>query len=70
MYDKDYHMVITESAGRAMIAEIPSPSCVPPGSPFGAAIAHARAQFDAMFAVVDSFSDRLGARAHYRRGFL
>jgi hypothetical protein len=55
MYDLDYHMVITDSAGRAMIAEIPSPSCVPPGSPFAAAIAHARAQFDAMFAVTDSF---------------
>jgi hypothetical protein len=36
MYELDYQMVITDSAGRAMIAEIPSPSCVPPGSPFGA----------------------------------
>jgi hypothetical protein len=55
MYDLDYHMVITDSAGHNMIAEIPSPSCVPAGSPFAAAIAHARAQFDAMFAVTDTF---------------
>src|SRR5437016_1217707 len=55
MYDLDYHMVIADSAGHTMIAEIPSPSCVPAGSPFAAAIAHARAQFDAMFTVTDTF---------------
>ena len=48
-YDSDYHMVLTDSAGRTMIAEVPSPSCVGPGSPFAAGIARARAQFDAMF---------------------
>ena len=55
MFDLDYHMVIADSAGHTMIAEIPSPSCVPAGSPFAAAIAHARAQFDAMFTVTDTF---------------
>ena len=55
MYDLDYHMVIADAAGHTMIAEIPSPNCVPAGSPFAAGIAHARAQFDAMFTATDTF---------------
>ncbi|MFN2576068.1 MAG: hypothetical protein ABR607_00085 [Pyrinomonadaceae bacterium] len=55
MYDMDYHMVIADAAGRTMIAEIPSPNCVPDGSPFAAGIAHARAQFEAMFTATDTF---------------
>src|SRR3989442_1509096 len=47
--DSDYHMVLTDGTGRTMIAEIPSPSCVGPGSPFAAGIAHARTQMDARF---------------------
>lgn len=54
-YDSDYHMVLTDSAGRTMIAEIPSPSCVGPGSPLAAGIAHARAQFDAVFTPTTGF---------------
>src|ERR1700694_1968952 len=54
-YDSDYHMVLTDAAGRTMIAEIPSPSCVGPGSPLAAGIAHARAQFDAMFTATAAF---------------
>jgi hypothetical protein len=54
-FDSDYHMVITDSAGNTMIAEIPDPACVGPGSPFAAGIAHARAQFDAVFTATDSF---------------
>src|SRR5437773_69314 len=54
-YDSDYHIVLTDSIGRTMIAEIPSPGCVGPGSPFAAGIAHARAQFDAMFAATANF---------------
>src|SRR5207249_1326755 len=54
-YDSDYHMVLTDSAGRTMIAEIPAPGCVGPGSPFAAGIAHARAQFDAMFTTTTTF---------------
>ena len=54
-YDSDYHMVLTDAAGRTMIAEIPSPNCVGPGSPLAAGIAHARAQFDAMFTATTTF---------------
>jgi len=54
-YDSDYHMVVTDSAGHTMIAEIPDPGCIGPGSPFAAGIAHARAQFDAMFTATGSF---------------
>ena len=55
MYDSDYHMVIADANGRTMIAEIPSPGCVGSNSPFAAGIAHARAQFDAMFTATDTF---------------
>ena len=54
-YDSDYHMVLTDSGGRTMIAEIPSPNCVGANSPFSAGIAHARAQFDAMFTATTTF---------------
>jgi hypothetical protein len=54
-YDSDYHMVIKDSAGRTMIAEIPDPNCVPIGSPFASGIAHARQQFDAKFTPSDEF---------------
>jgi hypothetical protein len=57
MYDSDYHLVISDSSGRTMIAEIPSPGCVSPSSPFAAGIAHARVQFDAMFAATNSFQN-------------
>jgi hypothetical protein len=56
-FDADYHMVFTDSAGRTMIAEIPDPGCVGPGSPFAAGIAHARAQFDAMFTATTTFQN-------------
>src|SRR5712691_9185741 len=47
--DSDYHMVLTDGSGRTMIAEIPSPTCVGPGSPFAAGIANARTQMNARF---------------------
>ncbi|HXL81351.1 MAG TPA: hypothetical protein VN951_10795, partial [Pyrinomonadaceae bacterium] len=47
--DSDYHLLLIDGAGHQMLAEIPSPNCVAPGSPFAAGIAHARAQFDAKF---------------------
>ena len=50
-------MVFSDGAGRTMIAEIPSPSCVGPNSPFAAGIAHARAQFDAMFTATTTFQN-------------
>jgi hypothetical protein len=55
MYDLDYHMVIADAEGRTMIAEIPSPNCVPAGSYFAAGIARARAQFDAAFTATETF---------------
>ncbi|MDX6577745.1 MAG: hypothetical protein QOE96_3698 [Blastocatellia bacterium] len=56
-FDSDYHMVFSDGAGHTMIAEIPSPSCVGPNSPFAAGIAHARAQFDAMLTATTTFQD-------------
>src|SRR3954469_7243404 len=54
-YDSDYHMVIKDSAGRTMIAEIPDPNCVGAGSRFATGITHARQQFDARFTPSDEF---------------
>ncbi|MDX6500091.1 MAG: hypothetical protein QOG23_3351 [Blastocatellia bacterium] len=56
-FDADYHMVFKDGAGRTMIAEIPDPGCLGPGSPFAAGIAHARAQFDAMFTATTTFQN-------------
>src|SRR5882672_12350446 len=56
-FDADYHMVFTDSAGHTMIAEIPDPGCLGPGSPFAAGIAHARAQFDARFTATSTFQN-------------
>src|SRR6478672_6685499 len=56
-FDADYHMVFMDSAGRTMIAEIPSPGCVGNAGPFAAGIAHARAQFDAMFTATSTFQN-------------
>jgi hypothetical protein len=53
-FDSDYHMVISDGT-RTMIAEIPDPGCVGPGSPFAVGIAHARAQFDAVFTATTTF---------------
>jgi hypothetical protein len=47
--DSDYHLLLIDGAGHQMIAEISSPNCVAPGSPFAAGVARARAQFDAKF---------------------
>jgi hypothetical protein len=47
--DSDYHLVLSDESGRTMIAEIPSPSCVGPSSPFASAIARARAAFEAKY---------------------
>jgi uncharacterized protein (TIGR03437 family) len=54
--DSDYHLVLSDAAGRTMIVEIPSPNCVDAGSPFAAGIANARAEFNARFAPSDSFT--------------
>jgi hypothetical protein len=54
-HDSDYHVVISNNSGLTMITEIPDPGCVGSSSPFRAAIAHARAQFDARYNPTDSF---------------
>jgi hypothetical protein len=61
--DVDYHIVIQDDNGHTMVTEIPSPAClittdpprVPSYSPFSAAIANARAKFDAKFAATPFF---------------
>jgi hypothetical protein len=53
--DSDYHLVLSDEAGNTMVAEIPSPNCVDANSPFAAAIAQVRSQFDAKFNVGPSF---------------
>jgi hypothetical protein len=53
--DSDYHLVISDANGNTMITEIPSPSCVGPGSPFTSGISASRAAFDARFMVTTNF---------------
>ena len=53
--DSDYHLVIQDSAGNTMIAEIPDPACVGAGSPFATLIQSARQDFDAKYSTTTSF---------------
>jgi uncharacterized protein (TIGR03437 family) len=53
--DSDYHIVLQDSGGKTMIAEIPLPACVGAGSRFLASIAGARSQFNARFTATTSF---------------
>ncbi|HEX3110952.1 MAG TPA: hypothetical protein VHU41_17765, partial [Thermoanaerobaculia bacterium] len=53
--DSDYHLVLSDSSGNTMIAEIPSPNCVGAGSPFGPGIQNARSEFDAKYTATTSF---------------
>jgi hypothetical protein len=53
--DSDYHLVLQDASGNTMIAEIPSPSCVGAGSPFGPGITNARNEFDARYNATSSF---------------
>ena len=53
--DQDIHLVIVDSSGDSMIAEIPDPNCVGSGSPFAAAIANARSEFTAQYAPGPNF---------------
>ena len=53
--DEDYHLVLSDTAGNTMIAEIPSPTCVGSGSPFLSGVQNARSQFDARFTATTSF---------------
>ena len=53
--DSDYHLVLQDDAGHTMIAEIPSPNCVGPGSPFASQITNARSEFDAQLHATSNF---------------
>ena len=53
--DSDYHLILQDSGGLTMIAEIPSPNCVGGGSPFASRIQTARNQFDAKYTATTSF---------------
>jgi len=53
--DSDYHLVLIDSAGRTVIAEIPLPGCVGSGSPFTSAIANARSAFNAQLTATTTF---------------
>lgn len=49
--DGDYHLVLSDSSGNTMIAEIPDPADVDPGSTFVGAITAARQAFSDQFGV-------------------
>jgi hypothetical protein len=53
--DSDYHLVLSDSSGRTLIGEIPSPSCVSSSSRFRTGIQNARSQFDAVLTATGSF---------------
>lgn len=53
--DQDYHIVLEDSAGRTMIAEIPDPDCVRRRGPLAPYIKRARQQFDAEYSPTGSF---------------
>lgn len=53
--DSDYHLVLSDSAGRTMIAEIPDPACVGSTSPLLTSIEKARGEFDAKYTPTGTF---------------
>jgi uncharacterized protein (TIGR03437 family) len=53
--DSDYHLVLQDTTGKTLIAEIPLPGCVGQTSPFFSATSHARAQFNANLNATTSF---------------
>ncbi len=52
--DSDYHLLLADGLGHQMIAEIPSPNCMNPGSPFYNGVVRARADFDARFSATSA----------------
>lgn len=57
--DGDYHLVLADTAGRTIIAEIPTPSCVGAISPFRSDIGVARKHMNSHYSVTTAFK---GAR--------
>jgi len=53
--DSDYHLVLSDTGGRTMIAEIPSPSCIL-SSPFLPSIRYVRSKFTAAYHPTDFWS--------------
>lgn len=53
--DSDYHLVIKDSSGHTMIAEIPDPACVGIASPFLGDIQTVRQVFDNQYAATGAF---------------
>jgi hypothetical protein len=53
--DSDYHLVLGDSSGHTLIAEIPDPVCVGAGSPLTSSIQKARGEFDAKYTATGSF---------------
>ncbi len=53
--DSDYHLVLSDSSGNTLIAEIPLPACVGSSSPFLSKITNARNEFNARFTPTGSF---------------
>jgi hypothetical protein len=53
--DSDYHLVLADTSGHTMIAEIPDPACVGSTSPLASSVTKARGEFDAKYAVTTSF---------------
>jgi hypothetical protein len=57
--DSDYHLVLTDSTGATMVAEIPAPQCIQGASPWAAQIAAARRIADGQYAHPGSFTATL-----------
>lgn len=53
--DSDYHLVLADTLGKTIIAEIPCPSCVDPSSPFAAMILATRTRFNARLVATGTF---------------
>jgi Putative Ig domain len=53
--DSDYHLVLEDSSGHTMIAEVPDPACVGSTSPLLTSIEKARSEFDAKYVPAGTF---------------
>ncbi len=61
--DSDYHLVLSDTGGRTLIAEIPAPECVGSSSPFLPAMRVVRPAFTARFQPTDVFQ-RVSVKVH------
>lgn len=63
--DSDYHLVLSDGAGKTMIVELPHPDCVDANSPFKTNIASVRSTFDSTLRATTSFkSTSIPVRIH------